>query len=428
MTGPEFGDAWDLLEDPGDEWVLGTVLLSQAHAHMLPALFEEIAADDFRDAHLGEMWTAAKQVLASGAHVSARSILAVRDTGPIRQRIKNWTGEPIYPLRVNVAARQVVEAAKLRHLVEALIRTAQFAPQAESYSEAVEFAWKQLGSLSEAEPSRDCRPFSEVLERWWNWLDAPVEKIRVVPTPWADLNEMLAGGLHPGRSYVIGGRPGDGKSLVLMNLATHAAESGHPVAAFSVEMGDIEVASRIMASGARAEYGRITRRQVDERNRLKLAEYADTYGAMPLMLVDRSDITVDQIAAQCRTLKRKQGLDVVVVDYLQLLRETESRAARERQVAHISRSLKILARELDCVVLVACQLNRNAATADRPPALSELRESGSIEQDADVVVLLHHELANGEPTGMVALKVAKNRTGRLGNVLLPWRPHQARIG
>lgn len=428
MTTTEFGEAWDLLEDPGDEWVLGTALLSTSAAHMLPGLLERVSPDDFSDAHLGEMWSAAKAILERKQTISKRSLLAERDSQPIRLRIKQWAGEPVKEIRVGLAAKHVVEVAKSRRLVEALIRIAQYAPDAPSYSEALDFASTQISGLSEAEPSAEARSFADALSVWWEWLSTPRESVRTIATPWNDVNDMLAGGLHPGRSYVIGGRPGEGKSIALLNFASYAAETGHPAAIFSVEMSETEVMSRIMAAGAHAEYGQVTKRNLDDHNRMKLAEYADTHGAMPLTLVDKSDVSIDYIAAQCRTLKRKQGLEVIVVDYLQLLRETDSRQARERQVAHISRSLKILARELDCVVIVACQLNRNAANAERKPALSELRESGAIEQDADVVILLHHELMNGQPTGEVTLCIAKNRTGRLGSITLPWRAYQARIG
>ena len=143
---------------------------------------------------------------------------------------------------------------------------------------------------------------------------------------------------------------------------------------------------------------------------------------MPLRIVDRADITVDYVRATCRSVKRSHGLDVVFVDYLQLLSPTDSQATRERQVAHISRSLKILSRELDCAVVTACQLNRNAANEARAPRLSDLRESGSIEQDADVVVLLHRHTE-----GDIDLIVAKNRTGPLTTLTQTWAASQAAI-
>lgn len=423
----ELTRAEDTLESEGDEFTLASALLTVTVRHMLPDLVASLDPEDFFDPHISEMWAAARTLTAAGKAVSQRTILAERDTPGIRSRIRAASGEPVTTAKVRQAAENVADLAKERRLIQALKRVAEFTGQG-TYSETLQFAADQLAALDEAKPARESRLFADALADWQDWLDAPHEHVRTIPTPWTELNEILAGGLHPGRSYVIGGRPGEGKSIALLNFVTHAAEQGHPGVVFSVEMGEGEVVSRIMASGAHADYGQITRRNLDDFNRHRLAEYADTYGAMPLTLVDKSDVTVDYIAATCRTLKRTRGLEVIVVDYLQLLRETDSRQARERQVAHISRSLKVLARELDAVVIVACQLNRNAASADRKPTLTELRESGAIEQDGDVVILLHHEKVNGEPTGEVSLVVAKNRTGKLATVVLPWRAYQARMG
>jgi replicative DNA helicase len=171
----------------------------------------------------------------------------------------------------------------------------------------------------------------------------------------------------------------------------------------------------------------MTRHDIDEYNHQKISQYIDTHRGMPLTLVDKADISMNYIRARCRTLKRTTGLDVIVVDYLQLITETDS-DKRQEQVAKVSKALKVMSRELDCAVVVACQLNRNAANQDRKPTLTDLRESGSIEQDADVVMLLHHEVENGGPTGMVEVIVAKNRTGKQGSVPLPWRAYQARLG
>src|SRR5699024_3679954 len=248
------------------------------------------------------------------------------------------------------------------------------------------------------------------------------------PTPWPTMNNHLSGGLEAGRSYVVGGRPGDGKSLAGANLATHAAENGHSALIFSVEMGEHEVVSRIIASGARANYGQITNRMLDQGNFDKINAYAAQKATMPLRIVDRADITLDSVKAICRSVKREHGLDVVFVDYLQLLTPTDSQLARERQVANISRGLKIMSRELDCAVITACQLNRNTSNESRPPRLSDLRESGTIEQDADVVILLNRTGAGGENMdGDIELIVAKNRTGPKGNVMQKWAAHQAAI-
>lgn len=217
-------------------------------------------------------------------------------------------------------------------------------------------------------------------------------------------------------------------SIAGVNLATHAAELGHPSIVFSVEMGRHEVTSRVIASGARAEYGQITRRHIDDHNMSRIAEWGDINRSMPLWIVDKGDIGVEYVTAVCRTMKRTHGLDVVFVDYLQLLKASGSKSPRHEQIGHMSRALKVLAMDLDVAVVIACQLNRNSANEKRPPVLADLRESGAIEQDCDVAILLNHKRAdNGDHTGDVELVVAKNRTGGTGVVTASWAAYQARI-
>lgn len=418
----------DLLESRHSEFILGVALLSLNTRHLVPELLDRITPTDFANPHLGGIWAAAQTLHTAGHTITRRSLLTHDDTPHIRYLLKQLSGEYTDDHAVHKATVDVLELAQRRNLYDALKRAIYHAPQAATYSEALHFASEQLSTLTEGQTTDGARSFADGITRWQEWVNAPADTARVIPTPWEDINNTLAGGLHPGRTYVIGGRPGEGKSIALLNFAQHAAENHHPAIIFSVEMGETEVISRILAAGARAEYSQITRRNLDHTNTTRIDNYIDTHANMPLNLVDQSDLTVEQIAAHCRTLKRTQGLDVVVVDYLQLLRETDNRLARERQVAQISRSLKILARELDVAVIVACQLNRNAANADRKPALSELRESGSIEQDADVVILLHHEQEQGQPTGIIEFVIAKNRTGRTDTIPLEWRAYQARVG
>ena len=270
--------------------------------------------------------------------------------------------------------------------------------------------------------------FSQLWDEWLDDLNAPPVTSKPIPTPWPHLDDKLAGGLHRGRTYVVGGRPGEGKSLAGVNLAVGAAEAGHPAIVFSVEMGRKEVAARVIASGAHADYGQITRRNIDDHYMARVAEWGDTNRSMPLQVVDKADIGVEYVAAVCRTLKRTRGLDVVFVDYLQLLKPAGSKVPRHEQIGHMSRALKVLAMDLDVAVIIACQLNRNSANEKRPPVLADLRESGSIEQDCDVAILLNHKRAdNGDHTGDIELVVAKNRTGSTGTITARWAAYQARI-
>ncbi len=296
--------------------------------------------------------------------------------------------------------------------------------------EAAAFAYQQLDAATAAPEDKGPRlkRFGDMLDDWWEWVDAPPAKIRTIPTPWPELDDLLAGGLQPGRSYLFAGRPGGGKSLALTNFAAYAAAHGSPGALFSVEMGAMEIMSRILAAGGQAEYGQVSARNLDDWNRGRIAKYSIDVETMPLWVSDQAAITIDQVRAQARALKRANGLDFVAVDYVQLLRAADSRQPRERQIAEISWGLKTMAKELDVAVVSACQLNRGPTKEKRPPTIAELRESGALEQDSDVVILLHHNLMEGQPTGEVDLIVGKNRTGKLSTITLPFRGYQARIG
>lgn len=376
-----------------------------------------------------KIWEYAREVRASGKNPTPRSVLA-RSGGDVvmQQALEPLRGQSYPQARVIDAERTVVELAKFRRLQGALTGALERLTHADTYTDALEAAHGELGRLEQATQPESVIDFERLWDEWLDGLDTPAKRSVPIPTPWGPLDDKLNGGLQRGRTYVVGGRPGEGKSLAGINLATYAAEYGHPTVIFSVEMGAHEVAGRIIAGGAQADYGQITRRQIDDRNMAKIAEYGDTNRAMPLMVVDKADIGVEYVSAVCRTLKRTRGLDVVFVDYLQLLKPSGSKVPRHEQIGHMSRALKVLAMDLDVAVIIACQLNRNSANDKRAPALSDLRESGSIEQDCDVAILLNHKRTDdGEHTGDVELVIAKNRTGSPGVITARWVAYQARI-
>jgi len=269
----------------------------------------------------------------------------------------------------------------------------------------------------------------QLIGEWWEWMEAPngTGVGRVMPTPWPELNAVLAGGFHAGRSYVFAGRPGAGKSLGLSNFAAYAAQSGAKGMLYSVEMAGLEIMSRMLAAGASAEYKQITRRELDAYNLDRIATFSEKFKTAPLYVSDRSSLTISRVASEARRMKAEKGLDFIAVDYMQLLKS--NLADRQQALSAISRETKVLAGELDVALVSACQLNRENTKQSRRPMLSDLRESGAIEQDCDVAILLHHpESSDGYPTGEVELIIAKNRTGPLVTITVPWRPHYSRIG
>ncbi|MFD3463858.1 DnaB-like helicase C-terminal domain-containing protein [Nocardia fluminea] len=287
-----------------------------------------------------------------------------------------------------------------------------------------EFVWTQ------APLPEGVRRLSDAVEDWWLWLHAPAEKVRIFPSPWPHLDDVIGGGLYPGRVYVLAGRPGGGKTVGLLNIGQHLAESGSPVLMCSLEMPELEMVSRIMASGAEADYGRITRREVVERDRYKLELYRSSRVAeTELWLMDNPSMTVEHISETARQMSARGGLDAICVDYLGLVSASRGKRDRRESLGHIMKELVKLSKELSVAVVLACQLNRGPDQSSRPPVLSDLRETGDIEQDCDVAILLHHPTMEGLPTGEIELIVAKNRTGTRDTIVtLPWRPHFAKIG
>lgn len=325
------------------------------------------------------------------------------------------------PLAANarVYAESVVEKSRLRRLAELGVRLQQLA-HVEEYDSAEILAEAKSFFQNVDRADGSAAKFSELFEQWQTW-DSAVDD--VIATPWPEVNGWLNGGLAKGRLVTIGGRPSVGKSLGGLNIAAHAAENGMTAIFFSLEMSRQEVTTRILACGGSADMGELIRRQISKDNLEKIKEYASRYSDMPLWIDDRERVTVEQIAAKCRSIP---DLRLAVVDYLQLVRPSDDRVSREQQVAHISRSLKIMARELGIAVVVAAQLNRGPVKEGKPrePTIADLRESGAVEQDSDQVLLLHRD--DGDE-GMVMLICGKNRVGKTGKTGLAFEGRYARL-
>lgn len=267
-------------------------------------------------------------------------------------------------------------------------------------------------------PSAFGSRFCELVGQWRDWQTRPDD---IISTPWPELNEYLGGGLRRGKLYVVGGRPGAGKSLAGLNMAAHVAEQGRKTVVFSMEMVATEVTSRLLAFGAWANYGEIFRKRMSEETLERVNAYIESHPDLNLEVVDRASIKVEEICAHIRA----NSPDCVFVDYCQLISASDTRVGRREQIDHITRSLKVAAAESGCAIILASQVNRSPATGGRAPTIADLRESGGIENDADVVMLLHRDELMG---GCVQLHVGKNRDGRMGTIDLTFRGEIARIG
>ncbi|MCJ7726492.1 MAG: replicative DNA helicase [Acidimicrobiia bacterium] len=252
-----------------------------------------------------------------------------------------------------------------------------------------------------------------------------------VPTGFRDLDKMLAG-LQPANLIVVAARPSMGKSALALNIAENVAQGGSPVAIFTLEMSREEVVSRLLSSMASVDSARMRTGQLGPELWQKVVREASRLYQMPMYVDDSSDLTVTAIRAKCRRLKRSQGLGLVVVDYMQLMQGPARTESRQQEIADISRSLKNLARELHVPVIAVSQLNRALeARENKRPRLGDLRESGAIEQDADIVMFIYRdEYYNPEKTdtlGIAEVNVAKHRSGATGNVMMTFRAEFTRF-
>lgn len=245
--------------------------------------------------------------------------------------------------------------------------------------------------------------------------------------------DQMTSGLHPGELTIIAARPSMGKTALSLNIAQHAAlRQKKSVAYFSVEMSKESVMMRILASEAKINLGDIRSGRVPDSAWPKLVAAASMISEAPFFIDDTSGISPAEIRARCRRMKKQSGLDLVMIDYLQIMDLKQKVESRERAVSEISRSLKALAKELNVPVIALAQLNRSVeGRAEKKPMLSDLRESGSIEQDADVIMMLYREgyydRSDEGKADHAEIIIGKQRNGPTGAVDLKWEPKFGRF-
>ena len=233
----------------------------------------------------------------------------------------------------------------------------------------------------------------------------------IVPhLPW--LKGVLDGGFRSGQLVIIAARPAVGKTTLAMNLAYHAAHKERKSVIYSLEMAADQLGKKLAAIDTGVDLSKFASGLDSKGDREALDKGLYNVEKLPIWTDDNSGHTISNIRSSAKVLNRRHELDAVIIDYVGLLRPEDHRMPREQQVAAISRTCKLMAKELDVVVFLVCQLNREAVTGE--PGMHNLRESGAIEQDADVVLLLHREVSGDDPEE-VALIVAKNRFGRSGH-------------
>ena len=250
-------------------------------------------------------------------------------------------------------------------------------------------------------------------------------RITGLETGFANL-DMLLSGFQKSTLNILAARPGVGKTSFALNIARFVAvQKKVPVAVFSLEMSDEEILNRVLSSQALVDSYKLKTGNLDADDWSRIMQAVPAISDAPLYIDDTAALTVTEIRSKCRRLKLEKGLGLVVVDYLQLMNPKGKIESRQQAVSEMSRALKILAKELEVPVLCLSQLSRSIESrTDKTPVLSDLRESGAIEQDADVVMFLgkRNEDEEGDGNNMVDLIVAKHRSGSTGKMGLMWKP------
>ncbi|MGB7860060.1 MAG: replicative DNA helicase [Acidimicrobiia bacterium] len=419
-----------------EESVIGAVLLS---VDAVNEVMDRVHPEDFYVPAHQAIFEAMRELFDGNQAIDAVTVSeALRRNGELEKvgGIQYLTRlVDIVPSTSNVTyyAGIVEDHAKRRELIRAGAAVTDFAFNIdEEVSNVIDRAEQAVLGVAEKRSSQtllEVGPlFNDVLEHI-ELLEQQGSELTGLATGFVDLDRKLAG-LQKANLVVIAGRPAMGKSSLAMNIATNAASAGEPVAIFSLEMAKEEIVQRILSSVGKVDsmklrsgqLGPLWQRVVDAAGRMYQA---------PIFIDDSPIVTITDIRAKCRRLKRKRGLSLIVVDYIQLM-EASGNENRQQEIAQISRNLKNLARELEVPIIAMSQLNRSLESReDKRPRLSDLRESGSIEQDADVVMFIYrHEYyhpEDQEKKGIAEVIVAKHRAGSTGPVEMTFQPEFTRF-
>ncbi len=247
-------------------------------------------------------------------------------------------------------------------------------------------------------------------------------QINGLPSGFSDLDRKILG-MQAGQLIVIAARPGMGKSSLALDIASFVAKE-YPVTFFSLEMINKELSLRLLTSKARVRSERVRMKDFRDTDIKSISHAVSELKKSKMFMNDSSGLTIADIQSQCRKIKADHGLGLIVVDYLQLMAPLNKSAPREQQISEMSRGLKSIAKELECPIIAISQLNRAAESRDnKRPTTADLRESGAIEQDADIVLLVYRDDFYNEDTnepGIAEIKIGKNRSGQTGIVKLKW--------
>ena len=418
--------------------VLGSMLLE---ANAADLALEQLAPGDFYVPAHETVFATIGELRAHGQAIDMVTLVSrLRSMGQLeRCGGVDYVAELIgfVPTAVNAQQyiRIVLEKSTLRQLVRAGTAIARNGmDEARNVEDSLNDAEKRIYEISMRKTEDSLQPISELVPAAYSYIGDLMSrkgKLTGIATGFTELDRMT-NGLQNSDLIIIAGRPAMGKSSFAMNIAQYAAlHDGRSVLVFSLEMSAPQLVMRMLCTEASVDSQRIKEGLVDDADLGRLMTVMDPMSKACMFIDDTGGVTVPDIRSRCRRLKARKGLDMVVIDYMQLIQGSGQRRSdnRQQEISDMTRQLKLLAKELDVPILLLAQLNRGPETRqDHTPMISDLRESGSIEQDADMVILLYRPAVYDETEdNMSQAIIAKHRHGPTGVVELVWQGEYTRF-
>ncbi len=415
-----------------EQAVLGSMLVDK---DAVISAIEVLRADDFYREDNKEIFAAMYELYNAGKNID---MITVKDELTLRgtlERVGNIeylsSLIDIVPTTSNI--ENYVRIVESKSTTRNMIKTANDILKmgysgTEEVDAIIEQSEKKIFDVLQNRNSQSYTPIKEILIESFDNLEKLYQnkgKVSGIECGFTDLDNKISG-LNAGDLIIVAARPAMGKSAFVLNIANYVAGYKNvPTLIFSLEMSKEQMANRILASEGEVDSMKIKNGNLDSEDWLKLGEASSKLSEIPLYIDDKAGLTAAELRAKCRKAKLEKGIGLVIIDYLQLMEGSgKFNSSRQQDVSEISRSLKILAKELKIPVIALSQLSRaNEGREDKKPMLSDLRESGAIEQDADIVMFIHREeyyKPDTEKKNMAEIIIAKNRSGSTGSIELTW--------
>ncbi|MDR1620190.1 MAG: replicative DNA helicase [Clostridiales bacterium] len=415
---------------PAEISVLGSMLLDEAAQDLC---VEQLQAQDFFDPANQQIFACMFAMREKGAPVDSVTLLAELDRlGQLRAvggagYLSELLMQTYTAANVGQYSKVVRERSLQRRLINAGNAIARDGMSTEiEIEQMLNDAERRIYDITISKNDDTLVPIQSLLVDAYTQVEALQKnsgRVTGVPTGFIDLDSKTSG-LKKSDLIIIAGRPTMGKTSFAINIAQHAAlREGRTVAIFSLEMAKEQLIMRMFSTEAHVDLQRILTGRLDNEETVSIALQLENFEKSKLFIDDNPNASVPAIRSKCRRLKARHGLDLIVIDYLQLMRASGKSENRQQEVSEITRSTKILARELDVPIVLLSQLSRapEQRKDDHRPMLSDLRESGAIEQDADIVMLLYREqVYDDEADNVAEIIIAKHRNGPIGTVKLCW--------